>query len=59
MYRIESLLSARLFLTPQLVGDRIYFLSNSSGHLSLYVMDKGGSVPEPLLPGQSPCKTPN
>ena len=26
--RIESLLSARLFLTPQVVGKRIYFISN-------------------------------
>ena len=58
MYRIESLLSGRLFLTPQLVGDRIYFLSNSSGHLSLYVMDKGGSVPEPLLPGHIALQNP-
>src|SRR5512136_55411 len=50
MFRIESLLSARLFLTPQLVDRRIYFLSNISGHISLYAMDYGGSVPEPLLP---------
>ncbi len=50
MFRIESLLTARLFLVPQLVGDRIYFISNLSGHMSLYVMDYGGSVPEPLLP---------
>jgi len=50
MYRIEALLSARLFLRPEIVGDRIYFLSNLSGHNSLYVMDYGGSVPEPLLP---------
>jgi pimeloyl-ACP methyl ester carboxylesterase len=50
MYRIEALLSARLFLNPELVGNRIYFLSNLSGHNSLYVMDHGGSVPEPLLP---------
>jgi pimeloyl-ACP methyl ester carboxylesterase len=50
MYRIEALLSARLFLRPELVDDRIYFLSNLSGHNSLYVMDHGGSVPEPLLP---------
>jgi pimeloyl-ACP methyl ester carboxylesterase len=50
MVRIESLLSARLFLIPQLVGDRIFFVSNLSGHMSLYVMDHGGSVPEPLLP---------
>lgn len=48
--RIESLLSARLFVFPQLVGDRIFFLSNLSGHLSLYAMNYGGSVPEPLLP---------
>lgn len=50
MYRIEALLSARLFLRPEVVGDRIFFLSNLSGHNSLYVMDRGGSVPEPLLP---------
>lgn len=50
MFRIESFLSARLFLVPQLVGERIYFVSNLSGHLSLYAMYYGGSVPEPLLP---------
>jgi len=49
-YRIEALLSARLFMRPELAGDRIFFLSNLSGHNSLYVMDYGGSVPEPLLP---------
>lgn len=49
-FRIESLLSARLFLSPQLVGNRIYFISDLSGRLSLYAMAKGGSVPEPLLP---------
>jgi pimeloyl-ACP methyl ester carboxylesterase len=48
--RIESLLAARLFLFPQLVDDRIFFISNLSGHNSLYVMNYGGSVPEPLLP---------
>jgi pimeloyl-ACP methyl ester carboxylesterase len=50
MPRIESLLSGRLFLAPQLVGERLFFLSNLSGNLSLYAMDYGGSVPEPLLP---------
>jgi hypothetical protein len=49
-FKIESLLSARLFLSPQLVGDRIFFLSDLSGRISLYAMDKGGSVPEPFLP---------
>lgn len=50
MYRVESLLSPRLFVAPQLVGRRLYFLSNLGGALSLYAMDVGGSVPEPLLP---------
>jgi dipeptidyl aminopeptidase/acylaminoacyl peptidase len=50
MANIESLLSARHFLNPQLWSDRIYFISNLSGHFSLYAMDYGGSVPEPLLP---------
>lgn len=50
--RIESLLSARKFLAPQLVDGRIYFVSDLSGRMSLYAMDAqtGGSVPEPLLP---------
>ena len=56
--RIESLLSARLFLFPQLVGDRIYFLSNLSGQLSLYCMNYGGSVPEPLLPSHIALQNP-
>src|SRR5947209_12443833 len=50
MFRIESLLSARLFLSPQLVGDKLYFISDMSGRLSLYAMNYGGSVPKPLLP---------
>jgi len=48
--RIESLLSARLFLNPEIAGDRLYFVSDLAGRLSLYSMDVGGSVPEPLLP---------
>jgi pimeloyl-ACP methyl ester carboxylesterase len=58
MARIESLLSARLFLAPQLVGERIYFVSNLSGRLSLYVMDAAGSVPEPLLPPEIALQNP-
>ncbi len=57
--RIESLLSARLFLRPQWVGDRIYFLSNLSGYLSLYVMDEEGSIPEPLLPAGIALQNPD
>lgn len=50
MERIESLLSARLFLSPWLENYTLFFISNLSGRLSLYSMDYGGSVPEPLLP---------
>ena len=47
---VHSLLAARQFINPQLVGDRVYFISDLSGKLSLYAMDASGSVPEPLLP---------
>jgi dipeptidyl aminopeptidase/acylaminoacyl peptidase len=56
--RIESLLSARLFVEPKLADDRITFVSNLSGHLSLYAMDAGGGVPEPLLPPQIALQNP-
>jgi len=56
--RIESLLSARLFVEPELAGDRITFVSNLSGHLSLYAMDAAGGVPEPLLPPQIALQNP-
>lgn len=56
--RIESLLSARLFVQPQLADDRIFFASNLSGHLSLYAMDASGGVPEPLLPPQTALQNP-
>jgi dienelactone hydrolase len=49
-HRVESLMSARVFAVPQHAGDRIFFLSNLSGHISLYSMSFGGSVPVPLLP---------
>jgi len=57
--RIDSLLAARLFQAPQLVGDRLYFVSNMSGRLSLYAMDCGGSVPEPLLPPNLALQNPH
>ena len=58
MARIESLLSARLFLTPQLAGNRVYFLSNLSGQLSLYAMDVAGGIPDPLLPARLALQNP-
>ena len=48
--RIESLLSARLLMNPQLCREHIYFISDLSGRLSLYSMKRGGSLPNPLLP---------
>jgi pimeloyl-ACP methyl ester carboxylesterase len=57
--RIESLLAARLFVEPQLADDRIFFVSNLSGHLSLYAMDASGGVPEPLLPPQIALQNPD
>jgi len=59
MARIESFLSARLFLSPQLVEDRIFFISNLSGRMSLYAMDYGGSVPAPLLPPDISLQNPH
>lgn len=59
MTRIESLLSARMFVVPQVVGDRLFFVSNLSGRLSLYAMDRGGSVPEPLLPPNIALQNPH
>jgi dipeptidyl aminopeptidase/acylaminoacyl peptidase len=56
--RIESLLSARLFLEPQLADGRLYFISSLSGHLSLFAMDEAGGVPEPLLPPQIALQNP-
>jgi pimeloyl-ACP methyl ester carboxylesterase len=56
--RIESLLSARLFLEPRLADGRLYFIASLSGHLSLFAMDADGGVPEPLLPPQIALQNP-
>lgn len=56
--RIESLLSARLFVEPQLAGGRLTFASNLAGHLSLFAMDAAGGVPEPILPPQIALQNP-
>ncbi len=59
MFPIESLLSARLFLRPQVVDNYIYFISNLNGRNSLYRMKTGGSVPEPLLPPHIALQNPH
>ena len=58
-YPLESLLSARSMLTPALVGDYVYFLSNLSGLISLYRMKKEGAIPEPLLPPNIALQNPH
>ena len=58
-YRVESLMSARVFAVPQHADKRIFFLSNLSGHLSLYSMSFGGSVPVPLLPPHIALQNPH
>jgi pimeloyl-ACP methyl ester carboxylesterase len=58
-FRIESFLASRLHMAPQLVDDRIYFISNLSGKLSLYRMYYGSSVPEPLLPPDIAMQNPD
>ncbi len=58
-FPIESLLSARLLLAPRIVGDKVYFLSDFSGVLSLYSMDKTGGIPQPLLPGAQALVNPH
>ncbi len=58
-YRIESFLSSRLYFAPQLFDERIYFISNLSGRLSLYRMYYGASVPEPLLPPHLALQNPD
>jgi esterase/lipase len=59
MFHIESLLSARSFVRPQEIRDRLFFISNISGQLSLYAMDYGGSIPEPLLPSNIALQNPH
>src|SRR5262245_26998249 len=56
--RIESLLSARTFVEPQLAGDRLVFVSSLAGQLSLFSMDVDGAVPEPLLPPRIALQNP-
>ncbi len=58
MYAIESLLAAHLYLSPQVAGERIYFISNKDGHLSLYGMDLDGGNLAQLLPPQIALQNP-
>jgi pimeloyl-ACP methyl ester carboxylesterase len=58
-FPIQSLLSARLLLSPRLAKGKVYFLSDLSGVMSLYAMDQNGSIPEPLLPAGLALQNPH
>jgi pimeloyl-ACP methyl ester carboxylesterase len=52
-------LSARRLVSPQLVDDYVYFLSDMSGVISLYRMEREGSMPESLLPSGLALQNPH
>jgi fermentation-respiration switch protein FrsA (DUF1100 family) len=58
-FPLESLLSARRLVAPQLVDQYEYFLSDMSGVFSLYRMKKDGGFPEPLLPSGLALQNPH
>jgi len=58
-FTIESLLSARVLLSPQLAKDRVYFISDLSGCMSIYSMKRSGSLPVPLLPSGLALQNPH
>ncbi|MDH3538769.1 MAG: hypothetical protein OEP52_02140 [Acidimicrobiia bacterium] len=47
---VESLLAAKLYLSPQIAGDRLYFISNRTGHMSLFAMPLAGGEAVQLVP---------
>jgi len=47
---VESLLAAKLYLSPQIAGDQLYFISNRTGHMSLFSMPLSGGEPVQLVP---------
>jgi pimeloyl-ACP methyl ester carboxylesterase len=58
-FSIESILSARRLVSPQLCEDKIYFASDFSGVISLYRIERNGSIPEPLLPAGLALQNPH
>ena len=58
-FPLESLLTARRLVSPQLVNGYVYFLSDMGGAISLYRMTHEGSLPEPLLPSGLALQNPH
>ena len=59
VFPIESLLSAKQVLSPKLHDNIVYFISNLSGHYSLYSMAVTGSYPIQLIPGNIALQNPH
>ena len=59
LFPIESFLSARVLLSPQLANGRVYFVSDLSGCMSIYSMKRSGSLPTPLLPSGLALQNPH
>jgi len=47
---VESLLAAKLYLSPQVAGDQLYFVANITGRMSLFAMPLSGGEPHQLVP---------
>lgn len=58
-YPVESMLSAQQLVSPQILGDYVYFVSDMSGMMSLYRMRKTGGFPERLLPAGLAIQNPH
>ena len=58
-YSIESLLSAKQLLNPQVYENSIYFLANFSGKYSLWKMERSGSLPVMLIPENIALQNPH
>jgi pimeloyl-ACP methyl ester carboxylesterase len=55
---VESLLVARLYLSPQVAADRLFFVSNRTGHMSLFSMPLAGGDPVQLIPADLALPSP-
>ena len=55
---VESLLAATLYLSQRFAGDRLSFVSNRTGHMSLFSMPLAGDEPTQLIPADIALPSP-
>ena len=55
---VESLLAAKLHLSPQVARDRLYFISNETGRMSLFSMPLTGGETVQLVPADLALPSP-